>query len=356
MPKEPYYDLTRTVLSLLLLAILIASSFWIIKPFLPAIIWGGMIVISTWQLMLKIQARAGGRRWLAMLIMLLLMTSLLIIPLALAITSLVEMVQKLLTNGQILTDLKLPLPPEWLGSIPVVGGKLFALWKEYAALSTADIYAEVAPHMNSIVAWFLSQAGSIGMIVMHCLLTVLVAAVAYMNGESAANGIILFARKVAGKAGEDAVLQAAKAVKGVAVGVVGTSLIQALLGAGGLLVAGINGVGLLASLIFLFSVGPGGPSIVLLPVTGWLFLEDRIAMAIFMGVWTIVVSNIDSVVRPILIKSGGDFPFLLIFTGVIGGLISFGVMGLFIGPVMLAVTYSLLSQWVMEKNSVDEHC
>lgn len=348
MNKVPYYnDLTRTVLSLLLLTIMIATSFWIFKPFLPSIIWGGMIVISTWQVMLKIQAKVGGRRWLATLIMLILMTSLLIVPLALAITSLVEVVQDFFANGQIMADLRIPPPPEWLGSIPVAGSKMVTSWKYYASINASDLYAKVLPHMNSIVSWFFSQAGSIGMIIIQCLLTIAVAAVTYMHGESAAKGIILFARRVAGSAGEEAVYQAAKAVKGVAAGVVGTSLIQALLGAVGLLIAGIKGTGVLALLIFIFSVGPAGPAIILLPVTGWLFMEDQIGMAIFMGIWTIVVSNIDSVIRPILIKAGGDFPFLLIFVGVVGGLLSFGVMGLFIGPVMLAVTYSLLGQWVV---------
>ncbi|NVN98893.1 MAG: AI-2E family transporter YdiK [Geobacteraceae bacterium] len=355
MTKAPYYhDLTKTVLALLLLAILISSSFWIMKPFFPAIIWGGMIVISTWQVMLKIQSKVGGRRWLAMLIMLFLLISLLIIPMALVITSLVEMFQELFVSGNLLTEMKIPQPPEWLGTVPVVGSKLVVGWKEYARLNAADIYSKVSPHLNSIISWFLSQAGSLGMVLMHSFLTVVVAAVSYMHGETAAKGITLFARRVAGRAGEDAVMHAAKAVKGVAVGVVGTSLIQALLGAGGLLVAGINGVGLLASLIFLSSISPGGPSLILLPVTGWLFMNDQIGMAIFMAIWTIVVSNIDSVIRPILIKTGGDFPFLLIFVGVIGGLLSFGVTGLFIGPVMLAVTYSLLVQWVVEKEADED--
>lgn len=348
MNKVPY-DLTRTVLSLLLLIIMIVTSFWIFKPFLPATVWGGMIVISTWHVMVKIQAKVGGRRWLATLIMLVLLISLLIVPLALAIVSLVEVVQGFFANGQIMAELSIPPPPEWLGSIPIAGGKLVTSWKYYASINAAELYAKVLPHMKSIVSWFLSQAGSIGMIIIQCLLTVAVAAVTYMNGESAARGIILFARRVAGSAGENAVYQAAKAVKGVALGVVGTSLIQALLGAMGLLITGTKGVGLLASLIFISSIGPGGPALILLPVTGWLYMEDQIGMAIFMGIWTIVVSNIDSFIRPILIKTGGDFPFLLMFVGVIGGLLSFGVMGLFIGPVMLAVSYSLLGQWVVGK-------
>jgi len=339
-------DITRISLSVLFIAVLIAACFWIMKPFLLAVIWAAMIVIATWPLMLSIQARLAGKRGLAVLVMTLLLLAILIVPVTLAITTVIEKAQGLVGNSQALADLKIPPPPEWLNNIPLQGRKISAKWLEFSLLAPQELYGKISPYSNKIVGWFLTQAGSIGMMLVQCLLTVIIAAVRYANGESAAKGVRLFFQRLAGQPGEDAVILAARAVRGVAIGIVGTALIQSFLGGLALLIAGIPAVAILTAVMLLLCVAQVGPGLVLIPATIWLFMQDQTSWGIFMVISTVIVGTIDNFIRPILIKKGADLPLLLIFAGVIGGLISFGLIGLFIGPVMLAVTYTLVKEWV----------
>lgn len=339
-------DVTRITLSVLFIAILLSACFWIVKPFLSAIIWAAMIVIATWPLMQSVEAKLGNRRWLAVIVMTMLLLLILIVPLSLAIGTIIEKAQQLIANSQAIGDLQIPPPPEWLHQLPIFGGKAAARWSEFSKMNQGQLAGYLEPYSNKIIGWFLSQAGSIGMIVLHSLLTVVITAILYANGDTAANGVRRFVKRIAGQSGEEAAVLAARAVRGVAIGIVGTALIQSLLGGIGLLIAGIPAALTLAAVLFLLCVIQLGPVFVLIPVTLWLFSQGENGMAIFMIVWTVIVASIDNFVRPVLIKKGADLPLILIFAGVLGGLISFGIIGLFIGPVMLAVTYTLLKEWV----------
>lgn len=339
-------DVTRITLAVLFIAILAAACFWIIKPFLSAIIWATMIVIATWPLMLSIQARLGGRRGLSVLVMTLLLLAILIVPFTFAITTIIEKAQDLVGNSQALADLKIPLPPEWVSKIPLQGGKISAKWGEISLLTPQELSGRIAPYSNRIISWFLTQAGSIGMMIVHCFLTVVISAVMYANGESAAKGVRMFCLRLAGKPGEDAAILAAKAVRGVAIGIVGTAMVQSVLGGFGLLIAGIPAAVILTAVMMLLCVAQVGPGLIMIPAAIWLFYQDQAGWGIFMAAWSLFVCTIDNFLRPVLIKKGADLPLLLIFAGVIGGLISFGIIGLFIGPVMLAVTYTLVKNWV----------
>lgn len=348
MSKGPIsQDVTRITLAVLFIAILIATCFWIMKPFLSAIIWATMIVIATWPLLLSLQAKLGGKRGLAVLVMTLLLLAILIVPLTFAITTVIEKAQALIGNSQALAILKIPPPPEWLQTIPIRGATISAKWQELSLLSPQELSTRISPYSNKIVGWFLTQAGSIGMMLVHCLLTVIIAAVLYANGESAAKGVTMFCTRLAGKQGEDAAILAAKAVRGVAIGIVGTAFIQSFLGGLALLISGVPAVVVLTAVMLLLCVAQVGPGLVLIPATIWLFMQGQTSWGIFMVVCTLIVGTIDNFIRPILIKKGADLPLLLIFAGVIGGLISFGLIGLFIGPVMLAVTYTLVKEWVI---------
>jgi predicted PurR-regulated permease PerM len=218
----------------------------------------------------------------------------------------------------------------------------------------AELAERLAPHVTKIVGWLLAQTGSILMMSVQFMLTVIICAVLYAGGDRATVGICRFARRLGGKNGEDAVILAAKAVRGVALGVVVTAVIQALLGGIGLAVAGVPGVALLTALMFILCVAQIGPALVLVPAVAWLYWQGQTVWAVVMLVWALIVCTLDNFVRPALIKKGADLPLLLIFAGVLGGLVAFGVIGLFIGPVMLAVTYTLLEAWVSQDDQQQE--
>jgi len=343
---QSYRDITRSTLAVLFIGILIAATFWILRPFLTATIWATMIVVTTWPLMLSVQKMLWGRRGLAVTVMTVILLLLFIVPFAFAIISIVERADEIGNWAQSLTHVALPPPPSWVEGLPIIGAKIAARWNEIAAIPPEELSGRLAPHARKFIGWLVSQAGSVGMMIVHFLLTVIICAVLYATGETAAQGVCRFSRRLAGQPGEDAAILAGKAVRGVALGVVGTALIQSLLGGIGLALAGVPAVTLLTAVIFILCVAQIGPGLVLIPVVIWLFWQDQTIWGSIMVAWTLVVGTIDNFIRPLLIKKGADLPLLLIFAGVIGGLVSFGVIGLFIGPVMLAVTYTLLEVWV----------
>lgn len=347
-------DITRVSLSVLFIVVLIIACFWIMKPFMLAVIWAAMIVIATWPLLLFIQAKLRGKRSLAVLVMTLLLLAILILPITFAITTVIEKAQELIANSQALTIIRIPPPPQWLETLPIKGSAISASWHELSMLSPEGLATKISPYSSKIAGWFLTQAGSIGMMLVHCLLTVVISAVMYAKGESAAKGVRMFCNRLAGRQGEDAAILAGKAVRGVAIGIVGTAIIQSFLGGLALLIAGLPAVALLTAVMLLLCVAQVGPALVLIPATVWLFMQDQTGQGIFLVVCTLVLGTIDNFIRPILIKKGADLPLLLIFAGGMGGLISFGLIGLFIGPVMLAVTFTLVREWVVSGQSGEE--
>jgi predicted PurR-regulated permease PerM len=175
---------------------------------------------------------------------------------------------------------------------------------------------------------------------------VIIAAILYANGETAATGVIRFARRLGGDRGEEVAVLAAKTIRAVAIGVVGTALIQSLLGGIGLAVTGVPAAAVLTAVMFIFCIAQLGPALVLIPAVIWLYYTDQTAWGTVLLVFTILALTLDNVLRPILIRKGAELPLFLIFAGVIGGLVTFGIAGLFIGPVVLAITYKLLAAWV----------
>ena len=345
MHNRSSQDLTRVTLQVLWIGILIAASFWIMRPFLLSLIWAVMIVVATWPFMLKVEGWLLGKRGLAVAAMTIIMLLLFIVPFSLAIIAIIENADRISVWVKSFQTQALPALPDWLSGIPVVGPKLVAAW-ESVRTGPEGLSARLAPYAGQFLKWFLSQAGSIGMIMLQFLLTVIIAAILYSGGETASTGVLRFARRLGGNRGEEATVLAARTIRGVALGVVGTALIQSLLGGIGLTVAGVPAAAILTAVMFILCIAQLGPALVLIPAVIWLFWSDSTTWGAVLLVWSIFVSTIDNFLRPILIKKGADLPLVLIFAGVIGGLVSFGIIGLFIGPVVLSVTYRLLGVWV----------
>ena len=353
--KLPTPDLTRITLQVLWIGILIVASFWIMRPLLPSLIWAAMIVAATWPFMLKMETLLWGKRGLAVAAMTIAILLLFIIPFSLAIAVIIENADNITAWVKALETKVIPPLPGWVTGVPVVGPKLAAAW-ESAMTGTASVSARLAPYAGKLLNWFLSQAGSVGVIALQFILTIIITAIFYSHGETASTGVMRFARRLGGNHGEEAAVLAAKTVRGVALGVVGTAIIQALLSGIGMAIAGVPAVGVLTAVVFILCIAQLGPGLVLIPAVIWLFYSDQTAWGTILLVWSLFVGTIDNVLRPVLIRKGADLPLLLIFAGVIGGLITFGIAGLFIGPVVLAITYRLLAAWVedVEASPVQE--
>lgn len=342
----PARDLTRTTLAVLFIGLLIAANFWILKPFLPSLVWAVIIVVATWPILLRLQSILGGKRGAAVAIMTAGLLALLIVPIILAVVTLLENVERATAFAKTLETEGLPPLPGWVSGIPLAGPKISETWNELASAGPESFAARLTPHVKEIVNWFVGQAGSIGMMIVQFLLTVIIAAILYAGGETSADAVRRFARRLAGQRGDDVTVLAGKAIRGVALGVGLTALVQSVLGGIGLAVAGVPAAVVLTAVMFMLCIAQLGPVLVLIPAVIWLFWSGQTLWGSVLLVWTVIVGTMDNFLRPILIKRGADLPLLLIFAGVIGGLVAFGIIGLFIGPVVLAVTYTLLGSWV----------
>jgi len=344
--QAPPRDMVRTTLGVLFIGALIITSFWIVRPFIAATIWATMLVVATWPVMLWVEARLWRRRSLAVLVMSLLMLMLFVVPLMLAIGTIVQHSDEIIAKATVLSGYEVPSPPSWVGTLPLVGEKISQIWEQATAAGTKGLLGNLLPYADDIAKWFVAQAGSVGFVFVQFLLTVVISALMYAGGESAALAVLRFGRRLAGVNGEDAVTLAGQAIRSVALGVGVTAVVQAGLGGIGLAIAGIPFAGPLCAVMLLLCIAQLGPGLVLLPAVAWLYWSGDTGWGTFLLVWSLVVIMLDNVLRPALIKRGADLPLLLIFAGVIGGLLAFGLVGIFVGPVVLAVAYTLLDSWV----------
>ena len=344
MVQTPQRDIFQPLLAVVIVAGLVALSTWVLTPFLPSLVWATMIVIATWRLMLAIQKRLWGRRWLAVLVMTLALLLVLVIPLGLAIGTLVSHVDDITGWVRSFDASTFATPPDWIHRIPFAGEKIAAAWLELA--HDENLTRKITPYVGDAVSWLVGHLGTIGSLTVHFLLTVVLSAILFGHGETAATGVKRFARRIGGDRGENAIHLAGQAVRSVALGVVVTALAQAVLGGIGLAIAGVPFAAVLTAIMFLLAVAQIGAAPVLVGCVIWLFMRGENGWGTAMIVWTIIVSAMDNVLRPMLIRRGADLPLLLIFAGVIGGLITFGMIGLFVGPTVLAVTYTLTAAWV----------
>jgi predicted PurR-regulated permease PerM len=347
-------DVTRTTLTVLIIGILITGSLWTLLPFIGALIWATAIVVATWPLLLSVQRRTGGRRSVATAIMVLIISIIFIVPFWVAVgalldasTNAIEIVRAYLTKG-------LGPPPAWLPGIPWIGDRVAGEWRELAAAGPDALGETIRPYARSAATWMVAVTGGIGGLVLHFLLTLILTGVLYAQGEAAAAGVVSFARRLGRDRGANAVILAGQSVRSVALGVVVTALVQSALCGLGLWVCGVPHPGLLTAAIFVLCIAQIGPFVVLIPAVIWMFGNASVGWAIALLIWSIPVGIMDNFLRPILISRGVDLPLLLIIGGVIGGLIAFGVIGLFVGPVVLAVTYTLLQGWVRDSATVQE--
>lgn len=341
--------LTRNLIATLLLCILAAGCVFVMLPFVPALIWSATIVVSTWNLMLRLQRRVHDSRGIATAIMVGAMALIVVIPVGIASYIIFSRVDDAITWLRDLPQYTLPPAPDWLSKGPLATTKLARDWNDLSAKGPGALANYLQPYLRSTVLWLAAAAKSYGLLLVHLILTLALTAIFYVKGEMVAKGLIMFGRRIAGDRGEYSLQLAGQSIRAVALGIVVTAVTQTVLGAAGLALAGVPFTAILTAVMFIFCIAQLGPVIPMLVGVAWLYNKDFNTAGTVLLAWTVFVGAIDNVIRPLLIKRGADLPLILILAGVIGGLIAFGVVGLFIGPVFLAVTFRLLQAWVREQ-------
>ena len=347
-------DLTRTMLAILCILLLIAVSLWVLRPFLAAAVWATMIVVATWPLLESLEQRCGGRRAPAVAIMTLAMLLLLVVPLWLAIGTLADHAEDIVSVVRQFAASGLPQPPAWVATLPLIGGKLASFWGELADGGPSGLVAKIQPYAAQSGKWILAEVGGLGFMLLQFLLIVVLSSILYASGEAWVSSVLRFGRRLAGERGEKSIVLAGQAIRGVALGVGVTAIVQSVLGGVGLAVAGVPFAAFLSALMLMLCIAQLGPGLILFPAVGWMFWNGDTSWAVALLIWSVLVVTLDNFLRPVLIKKGADLPLLLIFSGVIGGMLGFGLVGIFVGPVALAVTYTLLEAWVADAPSATE--
>ncbi len=340
-------DLPRTMLAILFIGGLIAACFQVVQPFLAATVWAATLVVATWPVLRGLEAALGGRRGCAVALMTLVLLVLVILPVSFAVAALVRHADVIADLPEAAADFHLP-PPAWIADVPLIGAPITDEWRRLSASGTGEIAALVRPYVKTIAQWLVGATGSLGGIIVHLFLTIGVATILYDNGEAAAAWCRRFGDRLAGPRGEEAAILAGQAIKGVALGVVVTALAQSLLTGIALKIAGVPQAGVLTAVTLILCVAQLGPALIIIPAIIWLFWSGATVPGIILLVLGVPALLMDNVLRPILIRRGADLPLLLILVGVIGGLVAYGLLGLFVGPVILGVAYTLLQHWMAE--------
>jgi len=343
-------DLTRVTLIVVSIGAMMIGTFWIIQPFLAATIWATTLVVASWPVLLRIQAFVGGRRGLAVTVMTILLLVIVLVPVWLAISTIVaqsDLIGRLITA---VPDFRLPVAPDWLGGIPLLGPTLVERWNQFATLDVTELAQKLTPYAGTVSQWLLQGIGNLGGLFVQLLLTIAIAAVLFHSGEAAAALCRRLGQRIGGERGDTIVILAGQTVRGVALGIVVTAVAQSTVGGIGLLLASVPQVALLTALMLMLCVAQIGPGLVLIPTMIWLFTSGQIMSGVILALFSVVALTMDNFLRPVLIRRGADLPLPIILVGVIGGLISLGLVGLFIGPVILGVTYTLLLAWIDEQD------
>lgn len=337
--------LVRRVLALLIILALVAISLWLIKPFLGALVWGAIIAISLYPLQRLLSSWLGGRRVVPAILIALLMTGVLLVPLAMLLMTIGEQASHMLQGSPKIEQLTIPVPPVWLADIPFFGKRAAQMWQEAAADVPGTIEA-ARPKIRGAVLWLLSGTVSSTLIALEALIAIVLAATFLITAERLDAFFAKLLKTLGAPQSAGVQTLIVRTVRGVAQGIIGTAIIQAGVACVGFEIAAAPVPVLLTLLVFITCTAQVGALPIGLPAAGWLWYQGHTDWAIFLTGWTIFVNVIDNFIKPLLIGRGLPVPIWVVFIGVIGGLLGMGLIGLFIGPVVLAVSYLLMIRWI----------
>ena len=326
------------VVALALLCILV------LLPFLSAALWALVLCFTTWPAFLKLEAVLGGRRALSALAATLFLIAIVALPVAILGSTLAENVSSLFSAIQKLIKEGPPSLPDWVSNIPLIGSRISDYWN-YLGNSTSIRVQELTRLLPATRTIVLRGGSALATGIIQIALSLLIAFFFYRDGHAAANRLSAAIHRIAGERGDRLLDLAGATVRAVVYGVLGTALIQGVVAAIGFAIARVPGAVSLGFLTFLLSLVPGGPLIVAMPAAFWLYRQGSVAWAAFMLLWGAMVGMSDNIVKPAIISRGGSTPMILLMLGLFGGALAFGVIGMFLGPTLVALGYSLLSQW-----------
>jgi predicted PurR-regulated permease PerM len=340
---------TAAIEAAIRIAVIGALAYWclqILSPFVMPLVWGAIIAVAVYPAFARVERALKGRKGLAATVVTAGLLLLLLAPVLLLADTLVAGVR---TAAEGMRDgtLHIPPPPEGVASWPVVGKQLAAVWTS-ASENLPGLVAQMGPAAMDAGKWLLSGAAGIGIAVLLFVVSVFVAGILLAYSESSSRAARRLATRLAGDRGAEYVKAAESTVRSVAVGILGIAFIQATLAGLGMLVAGIPGAGLWAFVCLILSITQIGGLPVLLPAAIYLFATGDTMPAVLFSIWAVVIGLSDNILKPLLLGRGTDAPMIVVLIGSIGGMVASGVVGLFVGAVILTLGYKLFLVWIEE--------
>ena len=326
-----------------LVILLAAACFFVLRPFLPLIVWGIIVAIAVYPRYLQLQRVLGGRGVLAAVLISLLLLAFLNVPVVMFAGTLVGGIQTLAAHVKDGTPIIQPPPPS-VETWPLVGVPLKNAW----SLASSNISAALrtfAPQIRAFVPGLLSASAEIGFTVLQFSLSIIVAGALLANSHGAASAAHSLANRIFGEKGPEFQQLVGSTVRSVTIGIIGVALIQSVLAAIGFLVAGLPGAGLWA-VVFLIAALLQVGTLVLIPAVIYVFATASATKALIFMVWCLIVALVDNTIKPLLLGRGVAVPIAVVFLGAIGGFVAMGLIGLFVGAIVLSVGYKLFVAWL----------
>ncbi|MDP1527561.1 MAG: AI-2E family transporter [Rhodocyclaceae bacterium] len=338
-------DTTRNYARIFLVILLAIGTVWVLAPFLPALLFAAILCLTTWPLFVWTEGRLKGRSTLAALLLTLLLATAVLLPMSYLAATVTDGVTQLLALLKPWFESGDHPPPAWLVTLPLIGEPLDTYWRQLAA-SQAELTRLGQQLFEPTRKFLLASVGLIGQGLLELTLVVFITFFFYRDGRALAGRIAMLANKIGGELGERMLTLSHTTIMGVMIGIVGTAAAQGLVALVGFMIAGVPAPLLLGAATFFLSMIPVGPPLIWIGAAWWLYEQGQTGWAIFMLIYGFaVISSVDNVVKPILISRSASLPILLIALGVFGGILAFGFVGIFLGPVILALALTLIESW-----------
>ena len=346
IPDSPTKQALEISIRLGIIFLILFICLQILWPFVTVLAWAAIIAVALYKPFLKLVDMVGGRKKLAVVLITLIGLAIILVP---AVSLSLSMADSAVELGHDIAagTVHVPPPTESVKDWPVIGEKTYTFWHD-ASTNLRDLLAKYPDQLKSVSKLLLSSAAGVGVGILQFVISILIAAAFLSNADILINSMKKLAQRLAGNDGLDMLDMSAGTIKSVAVGVLGIAMVQAILGGLGMLAVGVPAAGLIALVLLIFAIAQVPLLIVMLPVCFYVFsVESSTTVAVIFLIWSVVVSVGDAALKPMFLGRGVDAPMLVILLGAIGGMITSGIIGLFVGAVVLAVGYKLFRAWVV---------
>lgn len=346
----------NTIEAAIRLGLLLMLAYWcfsIVKPFILPVMWAVIIAVAVYPLFTKLKSALGGRNKLASVIYTLIALAILITPTVMVSNSIID-TSAVLTERYQAGTLEIAAPSESVKDWPLIGEKTYAIWSESSS-NLKKTLKKYQPQLKKFGEQFIALVAGLGGSILQFVLSIIISGVLVANALPAYNLTIrFFSRLTNPEHGQEYTDLSKATIRSVAQGVLGVALIQAILSAVGMLVMGVPAWGLWSALVLVLAIAQLPPILVLGFVVAYVFSVAETTPAVIFAVYCLIVSGSDGFLKPLFLGRGMSTPMLVILLGAIGGMLMSGIIGLFVGAIVLALGYELFMKWLNSDETAEQ--